>query len=69
MDELKIRKDGIYLNNQKLNGVQAIKTKSTIESNHATIFLFTFFKSWSVVWVLFYYTKFIKEHYEHERNF
>lgn len=39
MDELKIRKDGIYLNNQKLNGVQAIKTKSTIESNHATIFL------------------------------
>ena len=39
MDELKIRKDGIYLNNQKLNGVQAIKAKSTAESNHATIFL------------------------------
>lgn len=39
MDELKIRKDGIYLNNQKLNGVQEIKTKSTVENNHATIFL------------------------------
>lgn len=39
MDELKIREDGIYLNNQKLKGVQAIKTKSTAESNHATIFL------------------------------
>lgn len=39
MDELKIRKDGIYLNNQKLNGVQAIKTKSTVESNHATVYL------------------------------
>ena len=39
MNELKIRKDGIYLNNQKLNGVQAIKTKSTVENNHATIFL------------------------------
>lgn len=39
MNELKIRKDGIYLNDQKLNGVQAIKTKSTAESNHATIFL------------------------------
>ena len=39
MDELKIRKDGVYLNNQKLNGVQAIKTKSTVKNNHATIFL------------------------------
>lgn len=39
MNELKIRKDGIYLNNQKLKGVQAIKTKSTAESNHATIYL------------------------------
>ena len=39
MDELKIRKDGIYLNDQKLNGVQAIKTKSTAESNHATVYL------------------------------
>ena len=39
MDELKIREDGIYLNNQKLKGVQAIKTKSTAECNHATIFL------------------------------
>lgn len=39
MNELKIRKDGIYLNDQKLNGVQAIKTKSTAENNHATIFL------------------------------
>lgn len=39
MNELKIREDGIYLNNQKLKGVQAIKTKSTAESNHATIFL------------------------------
>ena len=39
MDELKIRQDGIYLNNQKLKGVQAIKTKSTAESNHATVFL------------------------------
>ena len=27
MDELKIRGDGIYLNNQKLKGVQAIKQK------------------------------------------
>ncbi|WP_261079557.1 hypothetical protein [Streptococcus mitis] len=39
MNEFKIREDGIYLNNQKLEGVQAIKTKSTVESNHATIFL------------------------------
>ena len=39
MNELKIRKDGIYLNNQKLKGVQAIKTKSTAENGHATIFL------------------------------
>ena len=29
MNELKIREDGIYLNDQKLKGVQAIKTKST----------------------------------------
>ncbi len=39
MNELKIRADGIYLNNQKLEGVQAIKTKSTAESNHATVYL------------------------------
>ena len=39
MDELKIRGDGIYLNGQKLKGVQAIKTKSTAESNHATVYL------------------------------
>ena len=39
MNELKIRKDGVYLNNQKLKGVQAIKTKSTAESNHATVYL------------------------------
>ena len=39
MEEIKIREDGIYLNNQKLKGVQAIKTKSTAENNHATIFL------------------------------
>lgn len=39
MNELKIRKDCIYLNNQKLKGVQAIKTKSTAESNHATVYL------------------------------
>ena len=39
MDELKIREDGIYLNNQKLKCVQVIKTKSTAESNHATIYL------------------------------
>ena len=39
MSELKIRKDGVYLNNQKLKGVQSIKTKSTAESNHATVYL------------------------------
>lgn len=39
MEELKIRQDGIYLNNQKLKGVQAIKAKSTAENGHATIFL------------------------------
>lgn len=39
MNELKIRKDGVYLNNKKLKGVQAIKTKSTAESNHATVYL------------------------------
>lgn len=39
MNELKIREDGIYLNNHKLKGVQAIKTKSTAESNHATVYL------------------------------
>ena len=39
MNELKIREDGIYLNNQKLKGVQAIKTKSTVESHHATVYL------------------------------
>lgn len=39
MNELKIREDGIYLNNQKLKGVQAIKAKSTAENGHATIFL------------------------------
>lgn len=39
MDELKIREDGIYLNNQKLKGVQVIKTKSTAENNHATVYL------------------------------
>lgn len=39
MDELKIREDGIYLNNQKLKCVQVIKTKSTAESNHSTIYL------------------------------
>lgn len=39
MNEVKIRKDGIYLNDQKLDGVQAIKTKSTVESNHATVYL------------------------------
>lgn len=39
MNELKIREDGIYLNYQKLKGVQAIKTKSTAENSHATIFL------------------------------
>jgi hypothetical protein len=39
MNELKIREDGIYLNNQKLKGVQAIKTKSTTESNHAIVYL------------------------------
>ena len=39
MDELKIREDGIYLNNQKLKGVQVIKTKSTAESHYATIYL------------------------------
>lgn len=39
MNELKIREDGIYLNDQKLKGVQAIKTKSTVESHHATVYL------------------------------
>lgn len=39
MNELKIREDGIYLNNQKLKGVQAIKTKSTVKSHHATVYL------------------------------
>ncbi|HEU7348608.1 hypothetical protein [Streptococcus sp. 27098_8_76] len=39
MNELKIREDGIYLNNQKLKGVQAIKTKSTAERCHATVYL------------------------------
>ena len=39
MNELKIREDGIYLNNQKLKGVQAIKTKSTADSKHATVYL------------------------------
>ena len=39
MDELKIRGDGIYLNGQKVKGVQAIKTKSTAENNHATVYL------------------------------
>lgn len=39
MNELKIREDGIYLNNQKLKGVQAIKTKSMVECNHATVYL------------------------------
>lgn len=39
MNELKIRKDGVYLNNQKLKGVQSIKSKSTAESNHATVYL------------------------------
>ena len=37
MEEIKIREDGIYLNNHKLKGVQAVKTKSTVESNHATV--------------------------------
>lgn len=31
MNELKIREDGIYLNNRKLEGVQAIKTKRTAD--------------------------------------
>lgn len=39
MNELKIREDGIYLNDQKLKGVQAIKTKSTAERCHATVYL------------------------------
>lgn len=39
MDELKIRGDDIYLNNQKLKGVQAIKTKRTAESNYYTVYL------------------------------
>ena len=39
MDEVKIREDGIYLNNQKLKGVQAIKTKSTAENNSAELFV------------------------------
>lgn len=39
MNELKIRRDGIYLNNQKLKGVQAIKTKSTADNNHAAVYL------------------------------
>ena len=39
MNYLKIREDGIYLNGQKLNGVQAFKTKSTAESSHATVYL------------------------------
>lgn len=39
MNELKIREDGIYLNDQKLKGVQAIKTKSTVERCHATVYL------------------------------
>ena len=39
MEEIKIREDGIYLNNQKSKGVQAIKTKSTAENNHATVYL------------------------------
>jgi|GEM_PF-5067698 hypothetical protein len=32
MNELKIRKDGVYLNNQKLKGVQAIKTKARLRT-------------------------------------
>lgn len=39
MEEIKIREDGIYLNNQKLKGVQAIKTKSTAENNYVTVYL------------------------------
>jgi hypothetical protein len=39
MEEIKIREDGIYLNNQKLKGVQAIKAKSTAENGHATVYL------------------------------
>ena len=75
MNELKIREDGIYLNNQKLKGVQAIKTKSTAESNHATVYLKFIAK---LIWnedlisselprFWFHYTKFRKEYYE--RNF
>lgn len=32
MNELKIREDGIYLNNQKLKGVQAIKKKARLKA-------------------------------------
>ena len=39
MNEIKIRKDGIYLNNQKLKGIQAIKTKSLAENSYATVYL------------------------------
>lgn len=39
MEEIKIREDCIHLNNQRLKSVQTVKTKSTAESNHATVYL------------------------------
>ena len=62
MNELKIREDGIYLNNQKLKGVQAIKTKSTAECNHATVYLKFIAKLiWNEVGIWFRYITSRKE--------
>lgn len=32
MEEIKIREDGIYLNNHKLKGAQAVKTKARLRA-------------------------------------
>lgn len=39
MDTIAIRENSIRINNQKINGVQAIKIKSTAENNHATVYI------------------------------
>ena len=39
MDIIAIRENSIRINNQKINGVQAIKIKSTAEKGYAEVYI------------------------------
>ena len=51
MDTIAIRENSIRINNQKINGVQAIKIKSTSEKGYAEVYIKLLAKLvWYKIW-------------------